>query len=85
MTSITDKKPTLYGWYSKLADRGYKWPREPDRVDVYYNTPTGVKVKVTCVNESNTESNTYWPDIECIGEVTTYAGNRASPLSTQDE
>jgi hypothetical protein len=75
MTSITDNKRTLYGWYSKLADMNVKiLGRDDYSPYVYYNTPTGATVKVTCVNYSYTESGTAWPDIECIGEVTTYAG-----------
>ena len=85
MASTTDKKPTLYGWYSRLADISSKRNRTSDSSDVYYNTPTGDKVKVTCVNESYTESGTKWTDIKCIGEVTTYAANQRSSLFIHDE
>lgn len=74
MTSTTDNKQTLYGWYSKLAGLRIACQRGDHDPYVYYNTPTGDTVKVTCVNYSYTESGTAWPDIECIGEVTTYVG-----------
>ena len=76
MTSIIDKEPTRYGWYSESADIASKRYRLSKCVDIYYNTPSGNRVKVTCVNHSNTESGTAWPDIKCIGEVTTYINNK---------
>lgn len=62
--SYTEKEK-VYGWFSREAFNSgitHHW----------YSVPSGHEVLVTCVNNSSTDSQTGWTDIQCVGEVTAY-------------
>ncbi len=76
---MAEHKGKLYGWYSakmeafgrKMAGMGADWTIPPA---VFYKTPYGDVVKVTCVNDSPFDSGAMWDDIVPMGEVTAYVG-----------